>query len=468
MFAQLAQPTESILVLRLDHDLRLVESSQQTEALQRLRPSLQSIVELIKSAKIGSPHPWLELLRDAVAESYSRPQMWIKFNWQEIPGATWTTTAVRFEGQGEGTLRLMVFETVSLLAVTNPIAGYANDLLNHINEMLVVTDSLGRLVFANQAFRAATGFVDSDIYGRTLEVVFQQLNPDQAIKKDLTDLLKRLADTPPGVELEAPLGDRTLLCQKAEQALASEAYDPGSFTIFTARDITDLRRRDLALLNSSRMVALGEQAAGIAHEINNPLAIILSKSEVVLSRIPEDSPARKPVLQILETAGRIAKIVRGLKNLARRPEDRPAHETHCLANLVRENLEFLSDRFAKEKIEVCFSAPEHSCLSPCDPIQIGQVLINLLQNAADALCEQPHRQISVELNLELGGQGLAASSGRQWTRRSFAESRSADGAIFYDKTDRPRNGAWSQPVSHPGSGEWWRPRVQCGSLGLNL
>lgn len=139
---------------------------------------------------------------------------------------------------------------------------------------------------------------------------------------------------------------------------------------------------------SARMAALGEMAGGIAHEINNPLAIIKASAEQLMKvaespAIPQDAVNRLAE-RINRVSDRIAKIVTGLRTFAREGKGDPIEHTD-LVRVVSETLEFCVSRFKENGIEVSIHPLPEDFFVNGRPVQISQVLLNLLNNAHDAL-----------------------------------------------------------------------------------
>ncbi len=160
----------------------------------------------------------------------------------------------------------------------------------------------------------------------------------------------------------------------------------------------EVKYRTEQVIQSSKLASLGEMASGIAHEINNPLAIIAGKSQNMLTLLKRGSVNPNDFLPHVEkvksTTERIAKIVRGLKNQSRF-DDGTQKETISIQKLFDEVIELSRERFKKLGVEVQ-SVIDPSLHIFCSPIQIEQVLTNLLNNAYDAISDLPDKWIIVE------------------------------------------------------------------------
>ena len=146
--------------------------------------------------------------------------------------------------------------------------------------------------------------------------------------------------------------------------------------------------QNISLAKSSKMVALGEMAAGVAHEINNPLAIIVGKSNhtrrMVAGEIPSDQSQLVANLVLIESTGhRIAKIVKGLRAFSR-DSSRDDMKQEQVQELVGDALGLCQERFRNHGVELRHRV-EGSLAVKCRAAQMVQVMTNLLGNAFDAV-----------------------------------------------------------------------------------
>jgi C4-dicarboxylate-specific signal transduction histidine kinase len=164
------------------------------------------------------------------------------------------------------------------------------------------------------------------------------------------------------------------------------------------RDISERKRmeaeieaRRVQAISSARLRALGVMAGGIAHEINNPVGIIHGLVSDLLERamggeVPNSLLIREAG-RIRETAGRISRIVASLRHLARDGSHDPPQPT-AVDRIVGTAAELLRESFRVNSIRLAAPIIDPGLKVACREVQIGQILLNLLQNAFDAVVEQ--------------------------------------------------------------------------------
>jgi len=177
--------------------------------------------------------------------------------------------------------------------------------------------------------------------------------------------------------------------------------------ILTERFRNQLREEQALLVQSARLSSLGEMASSIAHEINNPLAIIVGKANQT-SRLLGSSPAPNlekvaENLSLIEATGhRIAKIIQGLRTFSRDAVHDPKSPA-SLQSMIDDALGLSQERFRTHGIELRPATIDPEVQILCRPTQIVQILVNLLANAFDAVVgsEQPWVSIDVQMEQEV-------------------------------------------------------------------
>ncbi len=144
----------------------------------------------------------------------------------------------------------------------------------------------------------------------------------------------------------------------------------------------ELERTQDALRHSERLASMGQLAAGIAHEVNNPLGVVLMYAHILLEEAVENSPMSEDLKMIAEQADRCKKIVAGLLNFAR--QNKVAMATVDLGELVDDIARSLG---ASNAVTIETHHHEPGLDADLDKDQIAQVLTNLAHNAVDAMSE---------------------------------------------------------------------------------
>ncbi len=162
----------------------------------------------------------------------------------------------------------------------------------------------------------------------------------------------------------------------------------------------EIERKDKIIETTARLSAVGEMMASIAHEINNPLAVIGGKSQNILYTLDkgDTNPVKikDGVDRIISMVDKIDKIIRGLKAAARDGSNLP-FEKESLQKILDETLEVSRFRFSKVNIPLDLEIPDQEILFECRSVQISQIVINLLNNAFDAIQDLPEKWVKLKV-----------------------------------------------------------------------
>ena len=138
------------------------------------------------------------------------------------------------------------------------------------------------------------------------------------------------------------------------------------------------------LVQREKLASVGQLAAGVAHEVNNPLGTVLLYADILHKETPEDNKQQREDLQmIVREATRCKAIVNDLLNFSRQNEVL-AQETD-LNDLLQEVVEEVSRQDLYRQVEVVADLEPDLPLIHADPFQLGQVFLNLMKNAAEAM-----------------------------------------------------------------------------------
>ena len=254
------------------------------------------------------------------------------------------------------------------------------DLIESMPDLVAVYRTRA-LIYLNQAAREMLG-LDADAWrGRTL---LPRLHRDD---RRLAASLFRDA-SPQLVELRLSAADGSW--RHCELSARRIALGDGRVTVVSGRDVTERHRLRAKLLLSDRMVSLGTLAAGIAHEINNPLAYVSANLEVVAESLDEDPDAsaehaerKSAIADAREGAERVRKIVRGLRSFSRYEEERRV--ALALPDVIDAAIRLTGNELRHRA--VLHRELGATPLVLADDGRLAQVFINLLINAAHAIPE---------------------------------------------------------------------------------
>jgi len=225
---------------------------------------------------------------------------------------------------------------------------------------------------ADLSYQIQTGENDFDEF----QIIFKALNSmAQTIAMQIQELQKAQSD------LSQRVSDRTAELQSANNLLQKEIED----RIRSEQARLQLEKR---LLRAQKMEAIGTLAGGVAHDLNNILAGIVSYPELILLDLPEEHPLRKPLLRIQSSGERAAAIVQDLLTLSRRGV--VVSEVINLNTILQNYLS--SPEFQKMKsyhpnirTDVSLQSDPGNILG--SQIHLSKTIMNLLTNAAEAMPE---------------------------------------------------------------------------------
>lgn len=155
----------------------------------------------------------------------------------------------------------------------------------------------------------------------------------------------------------------------------------GSY-LMTYEDITELKQLQSQLLHSQKMEALGSFVGGVAHDFNNILTAVMGFARLAMMRIEEKERLRAYINLIMTASEKASRLIKKLLSFARKQETNL--EVIDLNNIIEHSKELLK-RLTREDIELEFSLSDSKINVMADAVQIGQVLINLVANARDAM-----------------------------------------------------------------------------------
>ncbi len=189
-------------------------------------------------------------------------------------------------------------------------------------------------------------------------------------------------------EVSVTAGDRTMPCECETTSLVdARGNAAGAMLVF--QDLTDKRRFEQKVRRMDRLASVGTLAAGMAHEIKNPLVSIQTFAQLLPERY-QDCEFRESFSNIvISEVNRINTLVQSLLHFAR-PRQRQTGQVNVVEVLER-TLELLSSQLSKQQVDVVRDFPDELIQVRGDAQQLHQVFLNLLQNAVQAMSEGERR-----------------------------------------------------------------------------
>jgi signal transduction histidine kinase len=198
------------------------------------------------------------------------------------------------------------------------------------------------------------------------------------------------------------IGERELWFSTSIVGLEGDKGQIDSFEIIS-RDITARKSMEDRLINMEKLASVGTLAAGVAHEINNPIAVILGFSEILLEQTA-DMPDIQETLKIIEEEGlKCKKIVENLLTFARTPER--TETTTDIGEVLQKMLAVVKNTLLTRKVRLESEIGTNLPRVQGDPQELQQVFINLINNAAGAMAGGG--VLRIKTRLIANGQGIA-------------------------------------------------------------
>ena len=163
-------------------------------------------------------------------------------------------------------------------------------------------------------------------------------------------------------------------------------FDPAGRVIRAVsliQDVTERNKMERELIHTERLASIGEIAASMAHEINNPMQTILGSVQYMLSEMEPDNPYHEDLRIIENETLRTAKVMRSLLEYAREPETQK--ETIDVLDMWKSSLKFLDYMLKENKIDVVTLSADELPLIWGNQEQLKQVFLNIIINSVNAM-----------------------------------------------------------------------------------
>lgn len=271
-------------------------------------------------------------------------------------------------------------------------------LLDNFPDMIHSIDHEGNIVYTNRTASTLLGYTGEELLQMNIREIYAE-EVLVALEKGFSDL-KQKGDKRVESLLKAKDGTKI----PVEIRSFSIYDDEGGFirTFSILRDITEIKELQNSLVHAGRLAAIGELSSGVAHDINNPLTVILLSNEMMLKELERDHSDPQRMVEkvtghatdIQRASKSIQKLADHLRNFSRGMAEQ--YETLDLADVLADALFITSNKLNKSGIALENSVKKGHLNVSGMPNQLEQVFVNLIGNACDAMAGSEKRKLTIK------------------------------------------------------------------------
>lgn len=263
----------------------------------------------------------------------------------------------------------------------NELQAFHHNILQSMQSGVLTTDLFGRITSYNRAAETITGYALGQVYGKYLDEIFPDLDGKAIIENFSTHagLIRRVE-----TKMLTRASSQVYLGFSLSPFLDNQSKISGLIGIF--QDLTELRAMQEQIARTDRLVAIGQLAAGVAHEIRNPLASISGSIQLLRSELTLNPENKALVEIILRESARLDRILSDFLSYAR-PRPLTFAKSDIMHDVIFPTINLLKrdERFAAEKFTIQVDSEPNFPKFVCDAQQLQQVIWNLCLNALQAM-----------------------------------------------------------------------------------
>jgi len=266
-------------------------------------------------------------------------------------------------------------------------------LVESAEDCILTVDAHGDILSVNRYGAYFLSYTRHGIVGKTITVLFPG-KPGEVLHSQIERIFREKIGFRTTLDVSVADKEYTL---NFNLTPVRDEEDKVQSVLIIAHDVTASKRMEEQLYHTEKLASLGQLAAGVAHEINNPLAIILGYTDMLLEKTNEDAKEYKMLKTIERQGNNCKRIVENLMSYARTPEG-VQYDTDVNRN-IELVLEVVQNTLLTKKIEYELFLTDNLPRVRGDAGQLQQVLMNLVTNAVKAMPKGGKLTIHTRMNI---------------------------------------------------------------------
>ncbi|MBF0441869.1 MAG: PAS domain S-box protein [Oligoflexales bacterium] len=291
------------------------------------------------------------------------------------------------------------------------------DIFNSTFDAIFLCKQTGEIVQVNRAGHMMLGYSSEDLIKRSIFELIKDVS-DEEEEEDLFEAveLKKLFQ-------KGMINNRRIvLLSKDKTEIPTlftvtllETSEKVTLAVCAVKDITaleeslrNLEKERSASVNAAKLIALGEMAAGLAHELNTPLAVIMGRCYYLKDALSAEAIDKELCCEMLqsieEMTNKISGIIKGLRGISRNSQNDPFSNIE-FKEILNDTIAFCKYKLDYMSIVLEVNNMAEGAKIQCRPAEISQVILNLMNNACDAISTLENRWIKIDVvkrtNLEI-------------------------------------------------------------------
>jgi PAS domain S-box-containing protein len=261
---------------------------------------------------------------------------------------------------------------------------FASAVLRSVGDGLLVADTAGKILFMNPVAEALTGWTLAKALGQDMASVFRTAGDPSHPLAAGTEAEAR-GDVQPDRILQGADGSLRTIVSTTSPVNDRAGRLVGMVVVF--RDVTRRRQHERRALGHSRLEAIGKLGRNIAHEFSNILTVIAGQASSMTEYVTPHTRPHDDALRILDAVRLGGALTRRINSMVRasHAHDQAALQPVSLGHTIRETLALLGEPVAERQIRVRVRRAEDMPAVLAEPLQLGELLMDLFLNALDAM-----------------------------------------------------------------------------------